>query len=375
MKKPVILCVDDEKVILVSLKQQLKRHFQADYRLEIAESGEEALDIVEELLKEGIELPITISDQMMPVMKGHELLEQIHTISPKTFNILLTGQADADAIGYAVNRANLYRYLSKPWDSDDLKLTVKEALRSYHQERQLIDRTQTLIELNQQKNLFLGIAAHDLKNPLSAIQGYAQMIKSDFDEMPKKEIIEIVDKIDTISHHMFELVTSLLDVNAIEVRQQQISLTRIDLYPILQALVEHYHQPADKKNIQLHCECAKGQYYAWAEQNGIHEVLDNLISNAVKYSSFGQSISVSLAKTPKFIHCKIKDQGPGFSDEDKKKLFGQFARLSAKPTGGEHSSGLGLFIVKKWVEAMQGKVWCDSQLGQGTIFMIELPAA
>jgi two-component system, sensor histidine kinase and response regulator len=391
MKKPAILCVDDDKVILFSLKQQLKRHFQTDYCIEIAESGEEALEMVEEFLEDGIELPIVISDQIMPGMKGHELLQHIHALLPKTFSILLTGQADVEAIGSAVNNAKLYRYLNKPWNSADLKLTVKAALRSYHQERQLAqfyanlekevaertdelnEKNQTLIKLNQEKNEFLGIAAHDLKNPLSAIQGYAEMMKSDFDEIPKDEMIEIIDKIYTSSRHMFELVKNLLDVNAIEVGKKELSLTTIDIYPILQALIEHYQQRAKEKNIQLHCQCAEGHYYARAEKNTIHQVFDNLLSNAVKYSPPGRYISVCLAKSNEYIHCTIRDQGPGFSEEDKQKLFGQFARLSAKPTGGEHSTGLGLFIVKKLVDAMQGKVWCESQLKQGTTFIIELP--
>jgi signal transduction histidine kinase len=392
MKKPVILCVDDDKVILFSLKQQLKRHFKTDYGIETAQSGEEALEIVKELLQESVELPVVISDQIMPSMNGHELLKQIHALSPKTFNILLTGQADVEVITSAVNSANLYRYLGKPWNAADLNLTVKEALRSYHQERQLAkfyanlekevakrtyelnEKNQALIELNQKKNDFLGIAAHDLKNPLSAIQGYTEMIKSDFDEMPKQEILEVIDKIYTSSQQMFELVKNLLDVNAIEVGKQELSLTAIDIVPILQALVKHYRQRAEKKNIQLQCQCAN-VHYAKAEKNTIVQVLDNLLSNAVKYSPPGKYIYVRVNEIDEYIHCEIQDEGPGLSDEDKRKLFGQFTRLTAKPTGGEHSTGLGLFIVKKLVEAMQGQVWCESQLGQGATFIVKLPMA
>jgi signal transduction histidine kinase len=393
MSKPVILCVDDDKVILFALKQQLKRHFQTDYCLETVESGEEAIEIVEELLEMHIDLPLVISDQIMPGMKGHEVLKQIHALSPKTFNILLTGQSDAEAVGSAVNSANLYRYLSKPWNTADLNLTVKEALRAYYQERRLTqfyanlekevakkthelnEKNHALIELNQKKNEFLGIAAHDLKNPLSAIQGYAEMIKSDFDDMPKEEIIDIINKIHISSRQMFELVKNLLDVNAIEVGKQELSLTNLDIKPLLQTLVEYYHQKAAQKNIQLQCKCTEKQYYVRAEKNTVYQILDNLLSNAVKYSPPNKYISVCLAKNNEYIYCKIRDQGPGFSDEDKPKLFGQFTRLSAKPTGGEHSTGLGLFIVKKLVEAMQGKVWCESQLGQGTTFIVKLPVA
>jgi len=135
MNKAVILCVDDEKVVLTSLKAQLKNGFANQHRIEIAESGEEAIEIVNELLKNKIELPVVIADQIMPGMKGDELLTKICQISPQTHNIMLTGQADAEAVGKAVNQANLYRYISKPWDATDLNLTIAEAIRSFFKDK------------------------------------------------------------------------------------------------------------------------------------------------------------------------------------------------------------------------------------------------
>jgi signal transduction histidine kinase len=104
------------------------------------------------------------------------------------------------------------------------------------------------------------------------------------------------------------------------------------------------------------------------------QVLENLVSNAVKYSPPGKNIFVRLKKQPSVARMEVQDEGPGLSAEDQKKLFGKFARLSAKPTGGEHSTGLGLSIVKKMVEAMNGKVWCESELGRGATFIVEFPA-
>jgi response regulator RpfG family c-di-GMP phosphodiesterase len=135
VKTPVIVCVDDEKTILNSLQMELMDELGDQYLIETAESGIEALEIIEELLAEGIELPLVISDQIMPSMKGDELLTQVHAITPKTLTILLTGQADAEAVGRAVNSANLYRYIHKPWEYTDLHLTVTEALKSYFQEK------------------------------------------------------------------------------------------------------------------------------------------------------------------------------------------------------------------------------------------------
>ncbi|MCB0211226.1 MAG: response regulator [Anaerolineae bacterium] len=148
MSKPAILCVDDEKIVLNSLKEQLRREFGREYDLETAESGDEALEILEELLEEGLEIPVIISDQIMPGMKGNQLLKEVHTFLPRTLKILLTGQADAAAVGDALNEANLYRYITKPWDQTDLVLTVSEAARSYFQDKQLAEKNEELAQLN-----------------------------------------------------------------------------------------------------------------------------------------------------------------------------------------------------------------------------------
>ncbi len=146
--KPVILCVDDEKIILSSLKEQLKRHFGSAYHIETVESGEEALEVVGEFAERTVELPIVIADQIMPGMKGDELLKAIHLLLPKTLKIMLTGQANADAVGNAVNHARLYRYIAKPWEPTDLSLTITEALRSYFQEKKVEEQNTALQKMN-----------------------------------------------------------------------------------------------------------------------------------------------------------------------------------------------------------------------------------
>jgi DNA-binding NtrC family response regulator len=137
MADQYIICVDDERTILDGLHAQLHREFGHKFIIELAESGEEALEIINELEKEDLEIPIIISDQLMPGMQGHEFLINAHSIVPQTLKVLLTGQTNIQAITEAVNKAKLYRYLEKPWDSTDLLLTVKEAIRSYHKDREL----------------------------------------------------------------------------------------------------------------------------------------------------------------------------------------------------------------------------------------------
>ena len=148
MSDLVILCVDDEVTVLDSITEQLRRNLESNCEIETAESGEEALEIIEEMQEDLMEVALVISDQIMPRMKGDELLSDIHAHYPKILKVMLTGQANANAVGNAVNAANLYRYIPKPWEETDLILTVKEALRSYCQHKQLAQQNVELRELN-----------------------------------------------------------------------------------------------------------------------------------------------------------------------------------------------------------------------------------
>jgi len=149
-KKPVIICVDDEANILKSLRTELQEAISNEYLIEIAEGGEEALELIEELLEDGCEVPLIISDQIMPEMKGDELLKHVHVLSPKTLKIMLTGQADLEAVGRAIKYAKLYRYIAKPWQPEDLRLTVVEAVNSYLQAKKLAEQNLQCQRLNQE---------------------------------------------------------------------------------------------------------------------------------------------------------------------------------------------------------------------------------
>jgi PAS domain S-box-containing protein len=150
MKKPVIICVDDEQTILDSLEIDLLKAFEDKYLIETAQSGEEALELLSELLAEQYEVPVVISDQIMPNMKGDELLRSVYAISPNTLKIMLTGQADLEAVANAINYAKLYRYIPKPWQCDDLKLTVTEAVYRYFQDQKLAEKQIELQQMNQE---------------------------------------------------------------------------------------------------------------------------------------------------------------------------------------------------------------------------------
>jgi len=392
MNELAIICADDDPTVLSSLEMEIKSLVGNDYLIELAENGEDALEIYEELSEEGYEIVLFISDYLMPKMKGDELLKQIQQRSPKTLKIMLTGQADLEAVEHAIKSAHLFRYIAKPWQPEDFRLTLISALHSYRQDKELANfyadletkieqrtqelqkKNQALIRLNQEKNEFLGIAAHDLKNPLSAIQGWAEMISEDYDDMPQAEVIEVNRLILNSSRQMFELIKNLLDVNAIESGKINAKLSCVDILPTVQTLVDSYSERAKTKNISLQLHRQNNPYYALVDKNALHQILDNLISNAVKYSPYAKHVNIRMRQFGKTVGCEIQDEGQGLCETDQKKLFGKFTRLTPEPTGKEHSTGLGLFIVKKLVEAMNGKVWCESELGKGSRFFVEFPA-
>jgi signal transduction histidine kinase len=226
-----------------------------------------------------------------------------------------------------------------------------------------------LVRLNEEKSEFMGIAAHDLKNPLTVIIGNAELIGR---ARNPGMVAQLVDNIRLSGTRMYELIKNLLDANAIEEGKFQLKFERCDLCALVDRSLEGNYFAATRKGIQI--QITKPER-AWvrADEAATSQVLDNLVSNAVKYSMPNSLVEVRVELTGEQAAVMVKDEGPGLSEEDQKKLFQKFTRLSAKPTDGESSNGLGLSIVKKLTEAMGGKVVCRSVLGQGAVFSVSLP--
>jgi signal transduction histidine kinase len=269
-------------------------------------------------------------------------------------------------------------FVTKPFNPPELLARVRTHLELKH-------ARQELHEMNDEKNEFLGIAAHDLRNPLGAVKGYAEMIFEEAQEMalpaeeawPKRQqqLAELADRIRQTSERMADMVQKLLDANRIERGELKLQLVSLDVAALLRGVTESQRPRASAKDQVIHLEIGSSPAGAVADRTVTVQVIENLLSNAVKYSPPGKNIFARLRTQDASVRVEIKDEGPGLSDDDQKKLFGKFARLSSKPTGGEHATGLGLSIVKKMVEAMNGKVWCESELSQGATFIVELPRA
>jgi signal transduction histidine kinase len=256
--------------------------------------------------------------------------------------------------------------------------------------RTLADANAHLHHLNQEKNELLGVVAHDLKNPLTSILlGLESLLRSEskFTEAVRASkyqgLIAVVERMNHIINH-------LLDVKTAESGLASLHLEGFDVRHSISALVHEYTERAASKEIALHWAVPQEAIMVYANEHLTLEIVDNLISNALKYSPRGSRVEVRLhsqtatsadngaknetKRRAEEVVVSVQDSGPGISDSDKLRLFEKFARLSAQPTGGEHSTGLGLSIVKKLAEAMNGRVWCDSELGAGATFYVALPS-
>ena len=354
---------------------------EVGYLVMPAVSGAAALQRVQKKLPD-----LILLDLMMPEMDGLEVCRRLKA-DPSTSSIPVIFLTASNEMTHLVQglQAGAVDYVTKPFNPAELLARVRTHLELKHSRDIIVRYGRELGRLNEEKNEFMGIAAHDLRNPLSAIKGYAEMISEDANALAQGEVKDIkacaveLDgtgrKIGETASRMAEMVQNLLDANRIERGEMQLNLAPIDLAAAVAAVLETQRPRAVTKQQTLHWQNEAGPDSVLADATVLTQVIENLVSNAVKYSPAGKNIYVRLRRSPEGTRCEVQDEGPGLSAEDQKKLFGKFARLSAKPTGGEHSTGLGLSIVKKMVEAMHGKVWCESELGSGATFFVEFPAA
>jgi signal transduction histidine kinase len=366
-----ILVVDDVEENTYIVSTILK---SAGYTSIVANSGKQAI-----LLAEQNHPDLMLLDINMPEMNGYEVCKYFKE-KPEIADIpvvFLTVHADAESITKAFD-VGAVDYLTKPFKKAELLARVRVHIALRQALETLEHQNEKLQRLNDEKNEFLGIAAHDLKNPLNSIRGMAQMIvKRKSVELPEEDIDDMSHQIETQSNFMFEIITNLLDVNKIENGKLTLQMMPVEILMSLDNVVNRYQLAASKKNITINFEADADEPSIYADPTLTIQVLDNIVSNAVKYSPHDKQVWVRLKedKANKKVRVEVQDEGPGFSEEDKKKLFGKFARLSAKPTGGEHSTGLGLSIVKRLAEAMGANIWCESTLGKGAMFVIEFPDA
>lgn len=229
----------------------------------------------------------------------------------------------------------------------------------------------SLKEANEFKKEILGVAAHDLRNPLNAIMGFSRLIDEAMED--DEEIQSYARYINSEAHNMNELFTELLKSAVNDAIELEVHKTKFDLVDLVSSILISFTHAFQVKKQGIDFKCEQEHVPIYADKQKIKEVIENLVSNAIKYSEHKKNISVRIKIEDANAIIEIQDEGLGFSREDLTKIFRKYQKLSAKPTNNETSTGLGLFIVKKIIDNHKGEIKVESELGKGSTFQITIP--
>jgi signal transduction histidine kinase len=315
-------------------------------------------------------------ENSIEIAKSMKLYTQLH-ISHKTYSELLeqTGEFDKSLEHHKL----FYHYWQKVFSEDsDKKIKNLQVLYEVDKQKKETEiyrlKNIQLAELNMEKNEFLGIAAHDLKNPLTGIILNTSTIRRNIDKFSKEDVVKRISKIEVTAERMQMIIKNMLDINAIEEGRLNLHFEEFDIKLLLKKMIDDFSIAAAAKEIKINFESNDERVILKTDGSSLTEIIENLLSNAVKYSPYGKTVHVRCFTENKDsidnAVIEITDEGQGFTEEDKKSVFQKFARLSAKPTGGEHSTGLGLSIVKKLTDILGGEVTFESEVNQGSTFRL-----
>ncbi|WP_020528078.1 hybrid sensor histidine kinase/response regulator [Flexithrix dorotheae] len=363
-QKYTILYIDDEESNLRAFQST----FMWDYHVFLAKSGEEGKKILKEK-----EVDLIVADQRMPGMTGVEFFREILHDYPEVIRILLTGYSDLEAVISAINEGKIYHYFTKPWDEQELKRAFDAALENSRLKKENASLIQDLKKRNEELNnsyheldMFLYRAAHDFKGPLARIEGIAKLADL---EIKDEQALFYFQMMGQISKEMGTLLEKLLMINLLNL--SQIETKKISFREFFQDLLIPFENDLEKNQIRF-STVFTGQEDFVSKPELLKVILKNLIENAIQFSyPNAERESYILLKTScrnNKLEIQLEDNGLGIPPENLEKIFEMFYR-GAKESKGH---GLGLYIVKKAVEKLNGKLSVSCELNKYTIFKIEI---
>jgi signal transduction histidine kinase len=365
---PKVLVIDDNDQNLEIARTYLN---SLKYIVSIASSGRKAISMID-----ADKPDLIILDIMMPVMDGFEFCSIIKSKkSTKDIPIIfLTALSETRDIVKAFNYGAV-DYITKPFTREEFILRVKNHINIINQTRIIKEQNQKLNFLNQEKDGLLQITVHDLKNPLQTVLGYSDLIIRRLSKKDEYDLLKFVNPLRQSTLQAINIIQDLLEVNRLEEGNYILDISKIDFRDVLMRTVDSFTHKASDKQISMIYNETEEDCFVEADEVKLERVFDNLISNALKFSPSNTKITVNCkiirAESQSRVIAEIIDQGPGFKDEDIPLMFKKFSKLSAKPTGDESTTGLGLSIVKKLTEAMGGSIAYETVQGKGTKFTIE----
>ena len=417
-----ILVVEDSPTQALKLKYILEKQ---EYAVRLAVNGREGLEAIEQRRP-----TMVISDVLMPEMDGYEFCSTIKNDDDlKDIPvILLTTLSDPQDIIRGLE-SGADNFLNKPYSEEALMSRIKYILinmdvrsrtrtgmgieiyfankkhyltseriqiidlllstyenaveknRELEQTNKKLRNVQEELEknndqlrlLNEQKNTLLGMAAHDLRNPLYLIEGYSDFLLKDNSENLSEEQRTIISAVQSSSTYMVTMINDLLDVQKIETGNLEMNFQKGNFHTLVDTILERQAFAVKKKGVDITVNRPEHIPDFHFDAARIEQVVSNLIDNAVKFSFKGSVIEIQYQYDEKELVCSVRDHGPGIPENELNRLFKPFSTTSVKPTGNERSTGLGLAIARSIIEKHTGRIWVESELGKGSTFSFSLP--
>lgn len=380
-----LLIVDDEPDVLDSLRHL----FHRSYRVLTAGGGEAALALMDEN-----DVHVILSDQRMPGMTGDALLAAARRVCPDAIRMLFTGYADLEAVIRAVNDGHIFRYIVKPWDSAELESIIRQAVEQYEilaERRRLVAELRranaTLVGLNaslaeasQLKTAFIEVASHEFNTPITLVLGLSELLLLK-DPGRDEGDRQIVEQIARAARQLAKLVADTLTLMRSNDFERTLHRSRVDLAILLHEAADRLLPFVELRRLRFHVDVPPDLGTFEVDAPKVRDAVLNLLTNALKFTPDGGEISLSARTTPDdAAEIVVEDKGIGIEPRAVRRLFEPFftefdpSRHSSGDFGFEKRGlGLGLSIVRQFVELHGGRISAESELGRGTRVTIRLP--
>jgi signal transduction histidine kinase len=381
--KHTILVVDDEPDVVRSVKDLLR----LDYNVIGATSAAQAEEIMQNQA-----VHVIMTDQRMPGVTGVEFLHKVRGEHPDAVRLLFTGYADIHAVIDAINQGNVYRYISKPWDPDELQAIIREACERYDL---LVERKCMLAELERKnkaleqanaalqqsgelKSAFIQVASHELRTPLTILLGLSKLAKMEANE--PEELQPLLDRIDQSVQRMGRLVHQIVTQLMAQNFDNNLDRQPVDLASIVQQAVDDVRPFIALRRQTLKLDFPRSMPDINVDPGKIRDCIDHLLLNAIKFTADGGEIGVGMRRSDKDVQIIITDTGCGIDQQCQQRLFEPFFTgfdVSHHSSGhfehGRKGLGLGLSVVKSFIEMHGGRIDVTSAVNKGSTFTITLP--
>lgn len=361
-----ILVVDDDEIIRKLLRRVLER---SGFVVDESDSGEGAIQVIEETMPD-----LILLDVVMDGMDGFITCRKIK--ANEEMNgvpiIFVTGRSDTGSIVEGLD-AGGSDYITKPINRHEALARIRNHLKMRRLMQMQNEFIRGLRRANLAKNRIIGVASHDLRNPLSSIRGLSEFLH---EAGPlNEEQDEIARTIQSASDTMLRLVDELLDLSVMDDGKERVEFEPCQVFEIISSSLNIYQYAANKKDIELHLEDRGIPELLLLDKLQFRRLVDNLLSNAVKYSPLGTHVSVVTEMVDGRFRVVVEDEGPGIPEDEVHKLFTDYGKTSVEPTGNETSTGLGLSICKQIAEAHYGEIFFENRTDRsGARFTVSLDA-